>query len=79
MKSGDIVEMKSDHGLKEYFPDRCVVLKTELRRFSIGKESRYLIATIEEREEDRKLTWVYEDELVPVSERRDSALRSIAI
>ncbi len=77
MKPGDMTELKPGHALKEYFPERCVVLMAEQRIFR--KEFRYLIATIEEREEDRKLTWAYEGELVPISEMRDSALRELGI
>jgi hypothetical protein len=79
MKPGDIVELKSGHGLKEYFPCRCVILDAEFRRFRRGMECRYLISTIAEREEDRNLTWAYEGELVPISEMRDSALRKLGI
>jgi len=79
MKPGDIVELKADHSLKEYFPGPCVVLKTESRRFRGWMTCRCFISTLEEREGERNLTWAYDGELVPLSERRDSILRELGI
>ena len=79
MKIGDIVEIKSDHHLKEFFPGACVVLKLQSKGRPLFFRERIFISTLAEKEGERNLTWVYEDELLTKSERRDSILKSIGI
>jgi hypothetical protein len=77
MKIGDIVEIKSDHHLKEFFPGACVVLEIAFKERPLRQ--RMFISTLAEKEGERNLTWVYDDELLTKSERRDSILKSIGI
>lgn len=73
MRIGQIVELCEGHNMKEWFPGKCIVLEKMINY------ERYFISTICDREEDRHLTWVYEKDLAPLNERRDSILKELGI
>ena len=81
MRIGQIVEFCEGHHMKEWFPGKCIVLE-KMRNCAFGDNvfpERYFISTICEREEDRHLTWVYEKDLEPLNEIRDSILKDLGI
>ena len=73
MRIGQIVEFCEGHHMKEWFPGKCIVLE------KMRNHERYFISTICDQEEDRHLTWVYEKDLEPLNERRDSILKYLGI
>ncbi len=79
MKVGDIVRLKEEHSLKEFFQYNCIIVDISspvaLNSFK-RKSKKYHIRTITG---ELKWTWVYESEVDKISDIRDSILKEIGL
>ena len=73
MEIGDIVIIKKDNYLKEYFPGYCKII--EIR--TIMRELRYSIRTIDFIYGKQNITLVHEREIIPIVKIRNEKLKQI--
>lgn len=73
MEIGDIVIIKKDNYLKEYFPGYCEII--EIR--TIMRELRYSIRTIDFIYGKQNITLANENEIIPIVKIRNEKLNQI--
>ena len=73
MEIGDIIIIKKDNYLKEYFPGYCEII--EIR--TIMRELRYSIRTIDFIYGKQNITLVHENEIIPIVKIRNEKLNQI--
>lgn len=80
MKVGDIVKFKEDHYLTEVIPGPLIVDEVKKFQFRTNKQNRYHIITLnKDSDGSHRMTWVYEHEVISISEIRNDKLKSIGI
>ncbi len=80
MKVGDIVKFKKDHHLAEVIPGPLIIDEVKKFQFRTNKQNRYHIITLKKDSDDsHRMTWVYEHEVISISEIRNDKLKSIGI
>ena len=73
MEIGDIVILKEDSFLKEYFPSYCEIIDTR----TIMRELRYSIRTIDFINGSQNITLSYENDIIPIVRIRNEKLKQI--
>ena len=73
MEIGDIIIIKKDNYLKEYFPGYCEII--EIR--TIMRELRYSIRTIDFIYGKQNITLAHEREIIPIVKIRNEKLKQI--
>jgi len=73
MEIGDIVILKEDSFLKEYFPGYCEIIDT----ITIMRELRYSIRTIDFINGSQNITLSYEKDIIPIVRIRNEKLKQI--
>ena len=73
MEIGDIVILKQDSFLKEYFPSYCEIIDTR----TIMRELRYSIRTIDFINGSQNITLSYENDIIPIVRIRNEKLKQI--
>lgn len=73
MEIGDIVILKENHWLKEYFPSYCEII--EIR--TIMRELRYSIRTIDFINGKQNITLLHENDILPIVKIRNEKLKQI--
>ena len=80
MKVGDIVRLKEEHHLSTFLVGYCIV--DDVRKFQIrvNKKNRYHIKTLNKNSDgEHSMTWIYEDEVISISEIRNLKLNELGI
>ena len=80
MKVGDIVQFKEEHHLSTFLEGPCIV--DDVRKFEIrvNKKNRYHIKTLNKNSDgSHSMTWVDEDEVISISDIRDTKLNELGI
>jgi hypothetical protein len=73
MEIGDIVILKEDSFLKEYFPGYCEIIGTK----TIMRELRYNIKTIDFINGSQNITLSYENDIIPIVRIRNEKLNKL--
>jgi hypothetical protein len=73
MEIGDIVIVKEDSFLKEYFPGYCEIIETR----TIMRELRYSIRTIDFINGSQNITLSYANEIIPIVRIRNEKLNKL--
>lgn len=80
MKVGDIVKFNQDHYMSELIPGLCIVDDVRKFQFRTNKPNRYHIKSLnKDSDGSYRMTWVDEDEVVPISEIRVERLNQLGI
>jgi hypothetical protein len=87
MKVGDIVRLKEEHHLSTFLVGYCIIFgKIQGKVHSNGivlrsrKKNRYHIKTLNKNSDgDHSMTWIYEDEVISISEIRNLKLNELGI
>jgi len=81
---GDIVILKEEHHLSTFLEGPCIV--DEVRKFEgwryirVNKKNRYHIKTLNKNSDgSHSMTWVDEDEVISISDIRDTKLNELGI
>ena len=80
MKVGDIVRLKEEHYLSTFLEGPFIV--DDVRKFQIrvNRKNRYHIKTLNKNSDgSHSMTWVGEDEVISISDIRDSKLNELGI
>ena len=80
MKVGDIVRLKEGHQLSPFLEGPCIV--DDIRKFQIrvNRKDRYHIKTLNKNSDgSHSMTWVDEDDVISISDIRDSKLNELGI
>lgn len=80
MEVGDIVTLKEEHHLSTFLEGPCIV--DDVRKFEIrvNKKNRYHIKTLNKNSDgSHSMTWVDEDEVISISDIRDTKLNELGI
>ena len=72
MQIGQRVRLKESHYLAEIFTEVCEILKIK----PMYSTKKYLIRTLGE---EKNLVWVYENEVMEISELRNKSLEQLGI
>lgn len=73
MEIGDIVIVKEDSFLKDYFPGYCEIIET----ITIMRELRYSIRTIDFINGSQNITLSYENDIIPIVRIRNEKLNKL--
>jgi hypothetical protein len=73
MEIGDIVILKEDSFLKEYFPGYCEIIETR----TIMRELRYSIRTIDFIYGSQNITLSYANDIIPIVRIRNEKLNKL--
>ena len=74
MKIGDIVTLVEGHHLKEFIRGNCII--DDISKLS-QRRIRYHIVTSSQ--EEQKMTWVFRNEIIPVSILRDKKISDLGL